>query len=62
MFSLVMNHKTVADCWKMLKTHLSPRKSYNSQSIRDQLRNLEKTDAELITYFIIKVRALIDCL
>lgn len=37
-----------------------PRKTYNSQSIRDLLRDLKKSDAESMTDFIIKVRILID--
>lgn len=55
MYSLVMNHKMAADCWLMLETHLSPRKVIQSQSIRDQLKALKKSDDESMSNFIIKV-------
>lgn len=33
MFSLVMNHEYAKDCWRLLETHLSPRKSITLRTL-----------------------------
>lgn len=60
MFPLVMNHKTAHDCWSLLETHLSRCKTSHSQSIRDELRVLKKSDTESMADYMIKIRALAD--
>lgn len=51
MFSLIIHHETALDSWKTLEIHLSLNKTSHAQSIKDQLRNIKKSDDELMTEF-----------